>query len=312
MDAGPWIALAPVLFSLVSASGAEGHRMSSKVSPRPVLGYWAIRGLAEPIRLLHAYLEVDLEEHRYGAPMLPAGDRPISAWPETKRQLAHDMALPNLPYYIDGRVKLSEAASIMRYVCERRAPGMLRPDLFEDKLEAAARHDQVLTFLFGANAALRAFHYGYLPQTRLSREKEADGRTGSLYFKDARSEQAVSAMAAVTEEQILDALKAGGVGIHGNAPTSEATSAINGPFIFGRDPCAADFLLYEHVQLARCSAPQIADREEVKRFCEAFERLPGVLDYLDSDRRVTVPFNAPVGPFGASMDPSRPYAVKDQ
>ena len=34
-------------------------------STRPVLGYWAIRGLAQPIRNMFAYLGVDFEDRVY-------------------------------------------------------------------------------------------------------------------------------------------------------------------------------------------------------------------------------------------------------
>ena len=54
----------------------------------PVLGYWSIRGLAEPIRLLHAYVGKPLEEHRWGRlGSRPHVNRDVREWLAFKREL---------------------------------------------------------------------------------------------------------------------------------------------------------------------------------------------------------------------------------
>ncbi|KAK4020175.1 hypothetical protein OUZ56_002169 [Daphnia magna] len=76
----------------------------------PVLAYWAIRGLAQPIRLLLAYTQTEYEDKRYVVG--PGYDK--SCWFDVKYSLGLDF--PNLPYYIDGDVKLTQSNAILRYI----------------------------------------------------------------------------------------------------------------------------------------------------------------------------------------------------
>ena len=81
-----------------------------------------------------------------------------------------------------------------------------------------------------------------------------------------------------------------------------------GALLFGAATTAADFLLYEHVQLCRCHCPELIELAEVRRFCDAFELLPGVAEYLNSASRVSVPINVGTR-YGGSTDPAAPFAV---
>ncbi|GIZ03482.1 glutathione S-transferase class-mu 26 kDa isozyme 51 [Caerostris extrusa] len=78
--------------------------------PKPTVGYWDIRGLAEPIRYLLHYKNIEFEDKRYGFE-----DR--SAWENDKFNLKLDF--PNLPYYIDGNIRLSQSTSILRYLAAK-------------------------------------------------------------------------------------------------------------------------------------------------------------------------------------------------
>jgi len=77
-----------------------------------ILGYWDIRGLGQPIRLLLAYKKVDYKDRRYFTG--PAPDYDKTEWLNEKFTLG--LAFPNLPYLIDGDVKLSQTHAIMRYL----------------------------------------------------------------------------------------------------------------------------------------------------------------------------------------------------
>nr|QST14956.1 GSTmu3a protein [Diaphanosoma celebensis] len=78
----------------------------------PVLAYWDIRGLAQPIRLLLAYTGTEFEDKYYVCG--PAPDYDKSCWFDVKYTLGLDF--PNLPYYIDGDVKLTQSNAILRYI----------------------------------------------------------------------------------------------------------------------------------------------------------------------------------------------------
>lgn len=68
------------------------------------LGYWKLRGLASPIKYLLAYREVEYTDKLYNIGPAPDFDR--SEWLNEKETLGLDF--PNLPYLLDGDVKLSQ------------------------------------------------------------------------------------------------------------------------------------------------------------------------------------------------------------
>ena len=82
---------------------------------KPVLGYWDVRGLAEPTRLLLEHCAVDYEEKRYQFGKAP--NYLECAWFEEKFDLGLDF--PNIPYYMDGDVKLTESLAIIKFIARK-------------------------------------------------------------------------------------------------------------------------------------------------------------------------------------------------
>ncbi|XP_038166772.1 LOW QUALITY PROTEIN: glutathione S-transferase Mu 3-like [Arvicola amphibius] len=76
------------------------------------LGYWNVRGLTHPIRLLLEYTDSSYEEKRYVMGDAPNFDR--SQWLSEKFNLGLD--IPNLPYLIDGSHKITQSNAILRYL----------------------------------------------------------------------------------------------------------------------------------------------------------------------------------------------------
>lgn len=72
------------------------------------LGYWDIRGLGEPIRYLLHFKGVDFEDKRYYT---------HPSWMVEKFTLGLDF--PNLPYFIDENVKISQSKTILRYLAKK-------------------------------------------------------------------------------------------------------------------------------------------------------------------------------------------------
>ncbi|CAH8440821.1 unnamed protein product [Schistosoma rodhaini] len=76
----------------------------------PKLGYWKVKGLVQPTRLLLEYLEETYEERAY--------DRnEIDAWSNDKFKLG--LEFPNLPYYINGDFKLTQSMAIIHYIADK-------------------------------------------------------------------------------------------------------------------------------------------------------------------------------------------------
>ncbi|CAF1256876.1 unnamed protein product [Adineta steineri] len=88
----------------MSASDTEKNQL--------VLGYWAIRGLAEPIRLALHYSNTPYTEKLY-----QQGDGPefsLDEWFSVKQSQGLDF--PNLPYLFDGDLKLTQSRAILYYI----------------------------------------------------------------------------------------------------------------------------------------------------------------------------------------------------
>ena len=101
---------------------SDGEIIKGMQDTKPILGYWEIRGLAQSIRYLLAYLEVE-----YTNKMYPVTDGPefnTDAWfVDAKFKLGLDF--PNLPYMIDGDFMVSESDAIMKYIATKWSPELL-------------------------------------------------------------------------------------------------------------------------------------------------------------------------------------------
>lgn len=85
---------------------------------KPVLGYWKIRGLAEPIRLLLWHLDVDYEEVYFEQGDAPHYSR--EQWLAVKDTLG--LQFPNLPYFLDSDYKVTQSFAIAKYIVRKWRP----------------------------------------------------------------------------------------------------------------------------------------------------------------------------------------------
>ena len=105
------------------------------MSSIPILGYWNLRGRAQSIRYLLKYAGVQFLDKRY-----PIGE----GWPQEKNSLGLDF--PNLPYYIDGDIKLSQTLTILRYLSRKHdlvakdEPTLIRQELAEQQILTMAEN----------------------------------------------------------------------------------------------------------------------------------------------------------------------------
>jgi len=79
------------------------------------LGYWGVRGICQPIRLLLQYSGEDyVEERRTPTKPFSQGKE---EWVKVKGTLGLDF--PNLPYYIDDEVQITQSGTILRYLARK-------------------------------------------------------------------------------------------------------------------------------------------------------------------------------------------------
>jgi glutathione S-transferase len=80
-----------------------------------ILGYWDIRGLAQPARLMLEHCGEQYEDKKYSCGPAPNFDR--SSWLNEKFTLGLDF--PNLPYLVDGDIKISQSNAVYRYIARK-------------------------------------------------------------------------------------------------------------------------------------------------------------------------------------------------
>ena len=84
-------------------------------STKPILGYWKIRGLAQQIRYMLTYLNVEFQEQIYELKL--AEPMCFKVWTDKQDSIGLDFV--NLPYFIDGDYKLTESGAIMKYIAAK-------------------------------------------------------------------------------------------------------------------------------------------------------------------------------------------------
>ena len=98
----------------------------------PTLGYWDIQGLGQPLRMLLAYLNIEHEDIVYD------NTTRATTWAtEIKPNLGLDF--PNLPYYKDGDLKITQSLAIIRYIGKKHG-------MYGKSDEENARIDMLLEF----------------------------------------------------------------------------------------------------------------------------------------------------------------------
>lgn len=120
------------------------------MSSKPELGYWAIRGLAQPCRLLLAYTGTEFLDTKYKVTG-EAPKRDMSAWFGVK--FTKGLDFPNLPYYIDGEVKLTQTNAILRHIARKH-------DLCGNTVEERARVDMAAEVVMDMRNAAVGLFYG--------------------------------------------------------------------------------------------------------------------------------------------------------
>lgn len=103
------------------------------------LGYWNYRCLGVMVQYMLELCHCDYQFKRY---TILDDDNPKKEW----RDVRHTMGLdfPNLPYLIDGDMKLTQCMPIMRYICRK-----YKPELLGTTLEEQTQVDVVANVIFG-------------------------------------------------------------------------------------------------------------------------------------------------------------------
>jgi len=97
------------------------------------LGYWPLRGYGEPSRLLLRYTETEWTDAE-----IPLTEEGMKSWFGDKK-LNLGLDFPNLPYLIDGDVKVTQSVAVIRHLGRKfnLAPSeadQTKADMFEQNI----------------------------------------------------------------------------------------------------------------------------------------------------------------------------------
>ena len=100
---------------------------------KPLFGYWDLRGRGEAIRLLLAHAGVEYDQKLYVCGEGPHFSR--ADWTDVKDSLSLDF--PNLPYYVDGNLRITESWAILKHIARKN-------DLLTEGKHRSCRSKQLL------------------------------------------------------------------------------------------------------------------------------------------------------------------------
>ncbi len=221
------------------------------------LGYWAIRGLAQPIRFLLAYVKEPVMEIRLG---INQDGSPISDedadWEAHKSTL--NLSFPNLPYLIDyssaQNVQLTQSNSIIRYLARKfnlygtTQSECMEIDLLQDEAYDFRNKIVGAAYTLGNEyqAAYNEFVNISIPRYLNGFERYLESRTNQSYF-------------------------------------------------VGNQLSSVDFVLYELIWQASIMAPgSITDsrRPCLNKFLKGFSNITEINNYMKSDIYLDRPINS--------------------
>eukprot|EP00745_Piridium_sociabile_P045563 TRINITY_DN987_c0_g1_i2.p1 TRINITY_DN987_c0_g1~~TRINITY_DN987_c0_g1_i2.p1 ORF type:complete len:229 (-),score=64.49 TRINITY_DN987_c0_g1_i2:409-1095(-) len=216
---------------------------------KPKFAYWKIRGLAQPARLLLNYAGVDFEDVQY-----EQGDAPgfsTAAWQDEKYKLG--LAFPNLPYYIDGKIKITQSNAILRYIARKHN---LLGETDEEKANVDMMLENAMDF---RNAVVRmAYSPDYAKLIKVYEQGEEKGK----------------------DSQLTAFLK------------SYDNWMVGKKFFAGDKVTVADFPMYELLDQHKLMVPGcLKAYKNLTAFVERFESLPKIKAYMASDKFMKRPIN---------------------
>ena len=233
-----------------------------KANARFELGYWAIRGLAQPIRFLLAHAEVEILEVRFG--INPDGsliEDESPDWQDHKDALSLPFA--NLPYLIDlerpDEIRLTQSNAIMRFLARR---------------------------------------FGYYGDTDihqtwidLLQDEAYDFRNSIIetaYTLGPEYEKTFAEFKSTSVPRYLD-------GFEYHLSNRKLQNCFVGSRI-----SLVDFILYEliwQVRLMVAGSITVTNRPTLHRFLESFEKIPQIAAYRAGDDYIDRPINSPWASF---------------
>lgn len=261
------------------------HRLQEEADPSSIqttmtefrspltVGYWSIRGLGAPLRMMCSYADVKYIAQNHDCTPKEDGGFDLKPWFDDKVALKERNPLMNLPYILDGEAVVCQTNACFAYL--GRKFGLLGSNEME-----TSQCEQLLCEVYDLRGSMVGFAYSANKDKDVAKEaaqKVADnvtGRNGSL--------------------QKFELWLA-----------REKSNGASGTFLVGNKASAPDFHLwemlhqYKEMSLYYGLAPILANFPCLDQFYASFAALPGNAKYLSS-ALAKLPFNNKGAGFGAT------------
>ncbi|CAD5120138.1 DgyrCDS8716 [Dimorphilus gyrociliatus] len=222
----------------------------------PTLGYWNIKGLAQQIRLLLKYCNVEFEDKVYD--FGPGPDRYSENWLKDKFNLGLDF--PNLPYYIDGDVKLTQSKAIMAYIAKKYGLFGKTP---EEEVKVYFLMDEIADF------NIDFIKIGYVATDDDNYQKMIKEYLSNLDSKLEKYEKYLS-------------------------------KNESGKWLLGENISCPDFNMYEVLDKHRFLKADVLDNfPTLNAYMANFENIPSIKEYMSSKEFIKWPLCGPMSKFGS-------------
>lgn len=243
------------------------------------IGYWSIRGLGAPLRMMAMYAGAKLIAENYDLKCKEGGGFDASPWTNAKPALRAKNPLMNLPYVIDGDVIVTQTNACFAYL--GRKFGLLGSNDLE-----ASQCEQLLCEIYDIRGAMVGFAYSPSPSDEDAKEKAIAlcGKVCSSY--------------------------SGGFPKLDEWLTQQKGNGSSGNFLVGDKASAPDFHLYEmlyqfDVMCKHYGIPNLVENyPNLKNFLNNFGSLPQNSKYFSS-KLAALPFNNKAATFGAHPNGGR-------
>ena len=237
------------------------------------IGYWSIRGLGAPLRMMAMYAGAKLIAENYDLKCKEGGGFDMSPWKDAKPALRAKNPLMNLPYVIDGDVVVTQTNACFAYLGRKLG-------LFGSNELEASQCEQLLSEIYDLRGAMVGFAYG-----SCASDEEAKGKAEALFEKVT---SAYSGSLPKLEEWFV----------------LQKSNGASGNFLVGEKASAPDFHLYEMLYQYDFMAKhygifnRLDNYPNLKKFLTSFGNLPQNSKYLSS-KLAALPFNNKAATFGA-------------
>jgi len=219
------------------------------MSEKVVIGYWNIRGLVQPIKYLLEYAQVPYEDKQYI--LTDAG--PSEEW-KTEKATRTDLTFPNLPYMLDGDIRITQSMAILRYLARKH-------NLMGFNWDKATEDQKALVDMLEQQTAdLRMSYINYALSSAFVEFLFPEGYPESL------------------PRQL--------------APMSKMLSSTGGNYLFGDELSYVDFILFEVLEVFRMINENCLD-ETLSAYYDRIRNEPNIKAFMESDRFIKWPVLGP-------------------